>query len=99
MSDKNVIFEEVKCPEDRSPIFFVNLTARISIGNSKKFKTVMIKKFVVKGTIDEVKKSDKIKSKFLERYLKVWKKAKAFDLDKITITEVEIIRGLGYGVK
>lgn len=91
---------ELKTPEGKSPIFFVNLTAKIKERlNSKKSRTLTAKKIVVKGTLDEIYKSDDTKRQFLKDFIKDRKKVHAFDLNKITISNVEIIKGLGYGIK
>lgn len=99
----NVIFEEVKCPDDRSPIFFANLTAEILKGNSKKPMIRKVEGLVVKGTIEEIKRSDRTKTRFLKSLFSkesaAKKKVHAFDLSKVSITSVEIVKSLGYGVK
>lgn len=97
-------YEEIKAPKDKSPIFFVNLTAEIKERvNSKKCKIHTAKKIVVKGTLEEIKKADQTKKQFLREFFKhesgSRKKVTNFDLNKITIIKVEIIRGLGYGIK
>ncbi|MCP4551120.1 MAG: hypothetical protein GY834_03540 [Bacteroidetes bacterium] len=95
---------ELKTPEGKSPIFFVNLTAKIKERlNSKKSRTVTAEKIVVKGTLEQIYKSDQTKKRFLRYFFKddsaSKKKVSEFDLNKVTISNVEIIRGLGYGIK
>lgn len=96
--------EVVSCPDDRSPIFFVNITGKIKDNlKSKKFLVYEAEKVVVKGTLDEIKKSDQTKKQFIREFFKREsgnkKKVSDFDLNKIEITDVKIIRGLGYGIK
>lgn len=81
------------------PINYVDLTARISNGRSKKFETIKLKGFVIKGTESEIKRCNIVKVKFLKRHLKAYKKVKSFPLENITITEVDYKVSLGYGVK
>lgn len=92
------------CPEDRSLIFFVNVTGEIKENiRSKKSLTYVAKKIVVKGTLDEIYKSEQTKRQFIREFFKEYTDGRAkafkFDLSKIKITNVEIIRGLGYGIK
>lgn len=96
--------EVLSCPPDKSPIFFVNVKGEIRNNlKSKKFLTYWAKKIVVKGTLEEIKKSDQTKKQFIKEFFKedsaAKKKVHEFDLTKITITKVEIIRGLGHGIK
>ncbi len=83
----------------KSPIYYVNLTGRIQIGNSKNFRTVRINELVVKGTPDQIKNCAQAKKRFLLKHLGSNKKVKAFDLNRLILTEVEILKSLGYGVK
>lgn len=105
LEDYNVYNEiELKCPKDRSPIFFVNLTADLKERvNSKKAKRYVAKKIVVKGTIEEIQRSNQTKKQFLREFFKYdsgsKKKVNKFDLSKIHIVKVEIIRSIGYGIK
>ncbi len=85
--------------ENRSPIYFVNLIGHIKAIKSKEVSIIHRKEIVVKGTIDQIKKSDSTKKSFLRDHFQNNKKVKDFDLNRLTITEVEIIKFLGYGVK
>lgn len=92
------------CPPDKSPIFFVNITADIKENiKSKKFLTYRAEKVVVKGTLEEIQKDDHTKKQFIREFFKREsgnkKKVSEFDLSKITIRKIDIIRGLGYGIK
>jgi hypothetical protein len=96
--------ELLKCPSDKSPIFFVNITAKIKDSErSKKFMTYKAEKVVLKGTLEEMKKSDQTKKQFIREFFKrdagAKKKVSDFDLNKIEVIDIEIIRGLGYGIK
>lgn len=96
--------ELLKCPPNKSPIFFVNVTGKIKENlKSKKFLTYRAKKIVVKGTLEEIQKNDQTKKQFIREFFKrdssSKKKVSNFDLNKIEITKVEIIRSLGYGIK
>lgn len=98
-------WELLKCPDDRSPIFFVNITGEITEIKNRPTKGLIYKaeKVVVKGTLEEIKKSDQTKKQFIKDFFKREsggkKKVSDFDLSKITIHQIEIIRGLGYGIK
>ena len=81
----------------KSPIYYVNITGKIQIGKSKKFQVVKIKELVAKGTPDQIKNCVQAKKRFLIRHLGTNKKVKAFDLNKLILTEVEILESLGYG--
>lgn len=95
--------EVLNCPPDRSPIFYVNLTGKIKQGRSKKSYTHKVKEVVAKGTIEEIKKKYKTKKSFIRGVFgslgNVHKKVEDFDLTKITITDVEVLKFLGYGTK
>lgn len=104
MLDFEVIDEElINCPENKSPIFYVNISAQILMIKSKKITKYHIEKVVVKGTIEQIKKSKQTKIQFLKRIfegrLGIKKKINDFDLNRIKILDIEIIKGLGYGVK
>ena len=83
--------------KSRSPIYYVNLTGQIKELRSKKVIVVIYKGFVVKGTEEQIKASERVKKKFLLRYLKTYKKVKDFDLNRLRIIKIEIINSLGYG--
>ena len=95
--------EVMTCPPDRSPIFFVNMTVDVKGVKAKTAIRYNVEKMVVKGTLDEIKKSDKTKTDFLKNMLegssKIKKQIEDFDLSRINIIGVEIITSLGYGVK
>lgn len=96
--------ETLTCPPDKSPIFYVNLKGTIKDKvNSKKTRDYTAKKVVVKGTLEQIKEGLQTKKQFIRAFFKddsaSKKKVAGFDLSKIEIKEVEIIRGLGYGVK
>lgn len=99
----NVVSEAVSCPLDKSPIFFVNITGEIIEKKSEKSFIYVAEKIVLKGTLEELIKSDQTKKQFLREFFKDVtdknKKVNNFDLSKIKITNIEIIRGLGYGIK
>lgn len=77
------------------PIYYVNLTGHIKAAKSKKITIVKIKEIVIKGNINHVIN----KKRFLREYFNTYKKVKDFDLNRLTIVNVEIIKSLGYGVK
>jgi hypothetical protein len=85
--------------ENRSPIYFVNLTGHITTGTSKKVTVVKVKKVVVKGTDEQIKNDESTKKRFLKDYLKTYKKVAAFDLRRLKIVNIEKLESLGYGKK
>ena len=93
------------CPPDRSPIFFVNVLGEIKDRKTKLKVGVYYtaEKIVVKGTLEQIQKSDQTKKQFLREFFKeaanTNKKANEFDLSKVTILQINIIRSLGYGIK
>lgn len=101
---KNIEVHEASvlaCPPDRSPIFFVNIEAEIKSSRiTTKYKA---EKIVVKGTFNEIKSSDQTKRQLLKSLFegKTNRNShiKEFDLSRITITKIEILSGLGYGIK
>jgi hypothetical protein len=106
MDDIKITDAEVlkKCPDNKSLIFFVDVTAEIrNAKNPKKFSKFTAEKIVVKGTLEEIYKNDQTKKKFIREIFKfdsgVKSKVQKFDLSKIKITNVKIIRSLGYGIK
>lgn len=105
MSETNeeVIFESVECPADKSPIFYINVTAEVIKGNAKKGIKRTVKGMVAKGTKAQIMNSQHTKTRFLRELFSREnggkKKAAEFDLDKVNIIDIEILKGLGYGVK
>jgi hypothetical protein len=95
--------EALSCPPDRSPIFFVNIEADIKGVKTKNPIKYKVEKLVVKGTLDEIKKSDQTKKQLLKSVFdgrtNKNKHVNEFDLSRITINNVEIIASLGYGIK
>jgi hypothetical protein len=84
---------------NRSPIYYVNLTGHITTGVSKKVQVVKVKELVVKGTDEQIKKDQYTIIRFLKEYLGNFKKANAFDKNRLKIVKIEIIQSLGYGKK
>lgn len=86
---------------NRSPIFFCNIDFYIT-KNRKKIPHSATK-IVCKGTIEEIKKSTFTKKRVLKSHFNgmsaVQKKINAFDLSKIEIRTVHVLKFLGYGVK
>lgn len=95
-------FYTFSCPKGMSPIFSVNITGLIHIGNTKRKLSYKAEKIVVKGTLEEIKNSDEAKSRFIKNYFRfdsgLKKKVASFDLSKVEIIDIEIIKGLGYGI-
>lgn len=91
------------CPPDRSPIFFVNIDAEIKAVKSKLHSKYNFERMVVKGTIEEIKNSDKTKRSILKKLFdgktNKQKLINEFDLSRITILNIIILESLGYGVK
>ena len=77
------------------PIYYVNLTGHITTGTSKKINIVEVKGIVIKGNENR----PAIKKRFLRDHFKNNKKVQAFDLKRLTIVKVKIIKKLGYGIE
>ena len=90
-----------EAPEDKSPIWYCDISYSIKTRN--KLHPFTSKDVVVKGTIQQIKHSDKAKKAVLKVYFKyhsaMKKKVKEFDLSRIIINKVLFKRCLGYGVK
>lgn len=82
----------------KSPIYYVNLTGHIKNARSKKVDVIIIKDLVVKGTLEQIKTCHRVKFKFLKKHLKSSKKAYDFDLNRLKITEIIILKNLGHGI-
>lgn len=101
----HIFNEAVKdCPDDLSPIFYVDIKFNIikTRGRSQKRLPFKAEKRVFKGVefkADEVK-INALKWFFgYERDKTQFKKIVGFDLSKIEITGVHFKRSLGYGIK
>lgn len=82
---------------NKSPIYYANITGHIKHVKSKAVVIVLVKGLVVKGTPEQIKTREVTKRNFLKRYLGTSKKAFAFDIDRLIIVNVEILTNLGYG--
>lgn len=98
---KERIDEIIEKAGDRSPIFFGNVHYTVLVGRKKRIKYVA-ELVVMKGTPEEILKSDKVKKSAALDLFKgtsdVRKKAHKFDISKINLVKVEINKFLGYGV-
>jgi len=97
----DVIYEEVKAPKGKSPIWFCDIDYQITV-NRKPF-SFNAKGVVAKGTIDEMMKSDRVKKSVLKKHFEglstVNKKIKSFDLTRLSIKKINIRRSMGFGIK
>lgn len=88
------------CPEDASPIFYVDILYNIFRGKTR--LPYKAERRVIKGTDfrSEAIKINALKSHFgYERDKTQFKKIVAFDLSKIEIRGIVFKKSLGYGIK
>lgn len=97
----NVIYEEIKVPEGKSPIWFCDVDYQITV-KRKPFQFT-VEKIVAKGTYDEMLKSKRVKISVLKEHFKglsgVQKKIANFDFSRLTIKKIHIRHSMGFGIK
>lgn len=91
--------------DNRAPLFFCNISYDIITmrGRAKKRAPGKAYKIVAKGDLNQIKKDNNVKRRVLKVHFfgssDIPKKIKGFDLSKIELTDVEVIKFLGYGNK
>tara|TARA_R110000744_G_scaffold121116_2_gene225559 strand:+ start:26135 stop:26464 length:330 start_codon:yes stop_codon:yes gene_type:complete len=101
---KTIDAEVLSCPADRSPIFLVDIEAKIKLTQKDKIPiNYKFERILAKGTIEQIKRREETKKQLLKIVFKgrtnEKKYIKDFDLSLINIKEVSLIKFIGYGIK
>lgn len=97
--NQDQINEIIQREPEKSPIFYGSIRFFILTGRNKKLP-FEAHKIIMKGTIKEILSSKSTKRSVIKEYFEGdKKKAYAFDLSKIELRAVDVLKFLGYGIK